>query len=146
MDEVRVWKVARTEAQIRDNWFKQLAGNEPDLVGLWNFDDPSDPGRDSTRAGHHGKLAGQAAVVAPGFKGLLYGKVTDPAGNPLAGATIEVRQAGREMVRATADDRGKYLVTIDTSKRCDLFVTMPARQSLIPVPRPRESPRSATSM
>src|SRR5262249_20667835 len=113
MDEVRVWRVTRTEAQIRENRFKQLAGNEPDLVGLWNFDDPSKPGRDSTLGGHHGKLMGRAVVMAPRFEALLYGKVSDAAGNALAEARIEVRQAGKEIGRATANDRGEYLVTID---------------------------------
>ena len=123
IDEVRVWRVARTEAQILENRSKQLIGNEPDLVGLWNFDDPREPGRDSTRAGHHGKLMGRARVIAPQFVGQLYGKVTDPAGNALAGASIEVRLTGKEIGRASTDDRGEYLVTIDTSKRYDLFVT-----------------------
>src|SRR5262249_25641402 len=38
IDEVRVWKVARNEAQIRDTMYRRLAGNEPGLAALWNFD------------------------------------------------------------------------------------------------------------
>jgi Concanavalin A-like lectin/glucanases superfamily len=62
MDEVRVWRVARTEEQIRQAMFQRLTGREEGLVGLWNFDD----GRagDATPAGHHGKLVGQAHTVA----------------------------------------------------------------------------------
>ena len=48
MDEVRVWSVARTAQQIREDMFKHLTGSEPRLVGLWNFDDPANPGRDSS--------------------------------------------------------------------------------------------------
>ena len=123
LDEVRVWKVGRSESQIRENRFKQLVGNEPDLVGLWNFDDPTDQGRDSTRAGHHGKLRGRAKVIAQWSIGSLYGRISDSRGNALARASIEVRQSGGETVRATSDAHGDYLMTVDTSKRCDLFVT-----------------------
>jgi hypothetical protein len=43
MDEVRVWKTARTGEQIRENIAKPLTGSEPGLVALWNFDDPANP-------------------------------------------------------------------------------------------------------
>src|SRR5438874_1992656 len=58
MDEVRVWAGTRTEAQIRENMFKNLTGQEEGLVGLWNFEDGS--ANDASPAGHHGKLMGQA--------------------------------------------------------------------------------------
>jgi hypothetical protein len=61
--EVRVWKVARTEAQIRDTMFTKLTGNEPDLAGLWNFDDPANAGRDASPGAHHGTLVGNARIV-----------------------------------------------------------------------------------
>ena len=54
MDEVRVWKVARTEAQIRESMSLKLSGSETGLAGLWNFDDPANPGRDASPTGHHG--------------------------------------------------------------------------------------------
>jgi hypothetical protein len=73
MDEIRVWKVARTTEQIRENITKQLTGSEAGLVGLWNFDDPANPGRDTSPNHHDGKLMGNArasdaavgATVAP---------------------------------------------------------------------------------
>jgi Concanavalin A-like lectin/glucanases superfamily len=39
IDEVRIWKIARTAAQIKDNMGKELTGTEPGLVGYWNFND-----------------------------------------------------------------------------------------------------------
>ena len=63
MDEVRVWKVPRTAQQIRENLLKQLTGNEPGLVGLWNFDDPANPGRDASPNHHDGKLMGNARAT-----------------------------------------------------------------------------------
>jgi Concanavalin A-like lectin/glucanases superfamily len=65
MTEVRVWAVARTENQIRENVFKQLRGKEPGLVGLWNFANAVNGiVKDSTPGAHHGKLMGNARVVA----------------------------------------------------------------------------------
>ena len=60
MDEVRVWKTARTAEQIRETMLKTLTGGEPGLVGLWNFDDPGNPGRDASPNHHDGKLMGNA--------------------------------------------------------------------------------------
>jgi hypothetical protein len=48
LDEVRIWSVMRTEEEIRANLFQRLTGNEPGLAGLWNFDNPVQPGRDAT--------------------------------------------------------------------------------------------------
>lgn len=36
-DDVRIWNVARTEAQINDNKSTQLVGNESGLVGYWKL-------------------------------------------------------------------------------------------------------------
>jgi len=85
IDEVRVWKVARTAEQIRETMFKRLTGSEPDLVGLWNFDDGT--AHDSSPGAHHGKMIGRATVAQSVWPAaLLLGKVTDPAGTALAGA------------------------------------------------------------
>jgi len=39
LDEVRVWKVARTATQIMGAYNKTLVGDETDLVGYWKFDE-----------------------------------------------------------------------------------------------------------
>src|SRR5882724_2489054 len=64
LDEVRIWKVARTEQEIQGAMSKKLSGQEPGLAGLWNFDDPANPGRDASPGAHHGRLAGQGQTVA----------------------------------------------------------------------------------
>jgi hypothetical protein len=61
--ELRVWNVARTEEQIRKSMAQKLTGQETGLVGLWNFDDPANPGRDASPGAHHGTLRGNAQVV-----------------------------------------------------------------------------------
>ena len=81
------------------------------------------PGRDASTNRIDGKLIGEAQTVEKDLPALLFGRITDPAGNPLPGASIELRQPGREVQRFTADDSGEYTLTIDGSERCDLFVT-----------------------
>ena len=41
IDEVRVWNVARSEAEIRETMCKKLTGSETGLVGYWRFDNVS---------------------------------------------------------------------------------------------------------
>ena len=87
LDEFRVWKVQRTAEQIRDGMSKKLTGREPGLVGLWNFDDPENPGRDASPGAHHGKLIGQATTVKAALPAIVYGKITDASGKSLASAS-----------------------------------------------------------
>ncbi|HMJ89136.1 MAG TPA: LamG domain-containing protein, partial [Candidatus Acidoferrum sp.] len=58
IDEVRVWDRQLTVAEIRENMFKRLSGQEDGLMHLWNFDDNTV--RDSGPWAHHGKLMGKA--------------------------------------------------------------------------------------
>ena len=46
IDEVRIWNVARTEAEIRADMNTELTGNEPGLVAYWKFDELSLRGKD----------------------------------------------------------------------------------------------------
>ncbi|MFM6633136.1 MAG: LamG-like jellyroll fold domain-containing protein [Microcystis panniformis] len=39
MDEVRVWNIARTQAEIQANLSQKLTGKEQGLVGYWNFEE-----------------------------------------------------------------------------------------------------------
>src|SRR6185503_8631835 len=64
LDEVRVWRVMRTENEIRETMFRKLTGREPGLVGLWNFDDANSPGRDASTNGYHGELVADARTIS----------------------------------------------------------------------------------
>jgi hypothetical protein len=92
-------------------------------VGLWNFDDPADPGHDSSPGAHPGKLIGQATVTNVELPVIVFGKITDAAGGMVGGATVEVHQPGREDQRVTSNEAGEYAFTVSPSAHCDLFVT-----------------------
>lgn len=41
IDEVRIWNVVRTQAQIRDNMCRTLTGSEPNLAAYWRMNQGS---------------------------------------------------------------------------------------------------------
>lgn len=114
MDEFRVWRGARTGDQIRENLFRRLTGQEPDLVCLLNFDDQT-PADKSPRA-NATKLVGNARIVpaplpSPGElipMTSLSGRVTDGAGKPAAGATVRVDRERETIATALTDATGAY--------------------------------------
>ena len=105
MDEVRVWKVARTEEQIRQTMFQRLTGREPGLAGLWNFD--SGTANDATPGQHHGQLKGNARIVAATLPdpqdlpraSILSGQFLNwrdnPERPPFNPTLVRIQQAGR---------------------------------------------------
>ena len=132
MDEIRVWKVARTQQQIRENMHRRLTGNEKDLVALWNFDAGDACGSETelfqkTRFLYHGELIGNAHCVEAELPSesklvtpaILSGRITNENGEPIPAADVRLepicvqrtgRQDGVEIVSATTDDSGNYLV------------------------------------
>jgi 6-phosphogluconolactonase (cycloisomerase 2 family) len=65
IDEVRVWNVARTAAQIDYDMRHTLTGDEPGLVGYWNFDEVSgNTAADATDNSNDGTLNNGAAFAA----------------------------------------------------------------------------------
>jgi hypothetical protein len=71
-DELRVWNVARTATQIRDNYNRTLVGDESGLVGYWKFDDApgSTMAADSVTGGrtpHPGTLSATTPAQRPTF-------------------------------------------------------------------------------
>jgi hypothetical protein len=64
IDEVRVWRVARTQAQITAGVYGRVAGNTPGLVGDWTFDGRN--GDDRSPTGNPMARKGKARFVRPG--------------------------------------------------------------------------------
>ena len=124
MDEIRVWKVARTQQQIVENMHRRLTGNEKDLFGLWNFD--AGDARDVSPNGYHGELMGNAHCVEEELPSpselvtpaILSGRITNENGEPIPEADVRLERAcptakrrdGVEVVSTTTDDSGNYLV------------------------------------
>jgi len=73
MDEVRIWNVVRTEAEIAATMRQRLTGREPRLVAYWRFDDrggltavDSSPAKaDATIAGMLEWVASDAPICGP---------------------------------------------------------------------------------
>src|SRR6185436_13647302 len=123
MDEVRVWKVARTAEQIRENLSKPLTGREPGLVGLWNFDDPANPGRDASPNGLHGKLIGPTQTLPQALPVFVRGTITDASGRPLTNAFVEVQLQTGDASKFMADEHGNYCFVLQPTATCDFFVS-----------------------
>jgi len=73
LDEVRIWNVVRSPADIMSNMYKKLAGNEAGLVGYYKFDDTSTTTATDTSpsnvtltlSGQPSKVASQAPLCMP---------------------------------------------------------------------------------
>ena len=61
IDEVRVWNIERTQEEIQSTMSTILRGDEPGLVGYWNFDDGT--ADDSSPYENHGTLMGDAEII-----------------------------------------------------------------------------------
>ncbi|MFJ3788317.1 LamG-like jellyroll fold domain-containing protein [Kitasatospora sp. NPDC090091] len=61
LEEVRVWRTARTQEQVLDNLFTRLKGEKEDLIAYWSFDDASTDG--STRLVQDEGLRGNHLTV-----------------------------------------------------------------------------------
>jgi hypothetical protein len=67
IDEVRIWNVARTSAQIAESMNRDLTGTEPGLVGYWNFSEgDGTTAYDLSGNGNHGTIYGQPLWVTSG--------------------------------------------------------------------------------
>lgn len=66
IDEVRIWNVARTQADIQADMGNRLLGNESGLISYWNFDEGSGGiVLDKTANGNNGSLGGGVSASQP---------------------------------------------------------------------------------
>ena len=117
MAEVRIWRVARTEAEINAALYQQLKGDEPGLVALWNLATVA-PGivKDAGPNGYDGKLVGNARVVPSHWppvehldKPLRFrGRVATGSGEPAGGAYVRLLSRRAEVASARADSSGEF--------------------------------------
>lgn len=65
IDDVRVWSVARTAAQIASDWSHALQDTPSGLTAYYTFDDPANPGANVLGTGHNGTLESGATTGTP---------------------------------------------------------------------------------
>ncbi|MCG3154872.1 MAG: hypothetical protein DKINENOH_01468 [bacterium] len=68
IDDVRIWKRGRTQAEIQADMNRQLGGNETDLVGYWHFE--AGYARDYSRHNHESTKNGNPQLAVsplPGY-------------------------------------------------------------------------------
>jgi len=119
IDEVRVWRTARTGAQIRAHMHRRLSGSEEGLVGLWNFD--GGDARDVSSSGHHGTLRGdahslEAALPVPEElyrPAVIWGYVTGADNRPLGSAEVFLERDGEEKTRGWVNPDGYFTLALE---------------------------------
>jgi len=83
VDEVRVWKVPRSEEALVGNMNRRLTGREPGLVGYWDLNEGAGTvAHDRSGWGLDGQLVGNPQWAAPGAP--LGGRATHPNEQALA--------------------------------------------------------------
>ena len=60
-DEIRIWNIAKSTAEIQSKINSSLSGDESGLVGYWNFDDGT--AKDLTSNENDGEMKGDAQIV-----------------------------------------------------------------------------------
>lgn len=67
IDDVRIWNVARTNAEILATMNSRLDGTEANLVGYYSFDGDLEQAQDETSSLNHGDLGQGDPDKTPGF-------------------------------------------------------------------------------
>jgi len=65
IDEVRIWNIGRTQAEIKNTMSSTLTGAEPGLLYYWRFDEGSKSLVDSLAADAYGTLGGGIVSAEP---------------------------------------------------------------------------------
>ncbi|MBC8235973.1 carboxypeptidase regulatory-like domain-containing protein, partial [bacterium] len=131
IDEVRIWNVARTEEQIRETMLTSLHGDEPGLVGYWQFEGEGQKVLDASPNEHHGEMLGDAKrivielpnrVQSVPKPARISGVVSDDKGKPIPNAIVRLEQVERseipsigdevEIASATTNAKGNYRMSI----------------------------------
>jgi hypothetical protein len=119
IDEVRIWNTARTQDEIQAAMHKSLTGEEPGLIGYWNFDLGS-PNTviDSSPERSHGKLVGDAYLVEAELPkqgeatvpAVISGRIMDEKGQPRQ-AWYKLKCDGEEIESGQTNISGEYRIS-----------------------------------
>jgi hypothetical protein len=64
VDDVRIWNIARSAADIAATYGSELDGDRPGLAGNWHFDDGSGPTALDTTSHHHDATLSDGATFS----------------------------------------------------------------------------------
>ena len=130
IDEVRIWRVARTAPQIGAAMFTPLHGNEPGLVGYWRFEGEGGRAIDATGNEGYGRFIGEAARLPSKLPAhvqqpiALSGVVHNDVGTPTTGVDVRL-QRGAEVIEETQTDaNGHYHILTFREGTFDLYATL----------------------
>ena len=135
IDEVRVWNIARTQAEIQANLSQKLTGNEQGLVGYWNFEESTgNTVNDLTANKNNGTLingvrrtvANSNPITRPEGKALYFDGVNDYISMGVKSvfemtnsftieAWIKPQQKGNNGIIVSRE--GEYMVSVDANNR-----------------------------
>jgi hypothetical protein len=136
IDEVRIWKVARTATQIGRGMFTPLRGDEPGLVGYWRFEGEGETATDATRNGGDGRFIGNAARLRSELPAhvrqpvALSGVVHNEAGAPMNMVNVRLQSQSDIVAEAQTDARGRYHLATLTEGTYDFYATLKTQGAL----------------
>jgi len=93
MDEIRIWKIARSEQQIKNDMFATIGGVQAGLLGYWQFNDGSGSAAADLVSGNSGSINGTPNWVTSDAPVGQYGVYDAGTGTSSAGpanATINL--------------------------------------------------------
>lgn len=135
IDEVRVWSRALSGEEIRAAMTSPLSGNEPGLVGLWNFDgDDGSVVTDRTSGRHDGRIIG-GQTIQGAFPRIavpvlpISGIVAGADATPQSGAVVVVTDGGRVRNIVTTNRKGEYAALVRVSGDSTVFAFYQGRMA-----------------
>jgi len=121
LDEIRVWNVARTIQQIRENMHLTLSGGESGLIGYWQFNDGTGNKTEDCGGNHDGTLQnmdGQNWITSsiPAGGGISNTQIISSAGmSEFSGTGIQMNfteKAGTDTIVATRIDTAANILPV----------------------------------
>lgn len=130
IDEVRLWSRALTEEEIRRDMCVRLVGNEPGLIGYWDFNETSgNTVFDKSPNGFHGQLVGNPTRVfsgAPIGNSSAYLYTTNWSGKVVSMQTGENKFTVKDLLGPN-DGVHLYQVNVSPSQMDGLDLTYPTQ-------------------
>jgi hypothetical protein len=149
MDELRIWNVARTQAQIQYAMNRSLAGNEEGLVAYWPFNDAagSPTADDASQYNHVGTLYNGAAIVAESTAPVNMDFIAQ-TGMPLSTTIVSnpITVTGISSPAAISITNGEYSISTDGGTTWSAYsATTPATVSLNNLVKVRQTSSASNS-